>query len=146
MGVLALITKKVEKVITEILQLYPSIDDEIQDIEELEFTVNRDINSNIKSKGKINRIVEDEAVFNIISEGNINELLKWKKLVEGVINEYKNIDMEKYMFMKYEFFQKKSRSAIYMTMCISNARQKKLSLEIIYHVAMLGLNEGLLRI
>lgn len=67
---------------------YGLINENIKKLEEQkEEGKSGDINSYIRSINKINRSVENEVIKNITIEDNINTLLKWKNIIDSVVEE-----------------------------------------------------------
>ena len=82
---------------------YPKIDSIIEGLElSKETQSNRDINSFIKSKNKINRTTEIQAVKNISIDKKIEEYRKWQKLIQDELKELKIKDNDVY---KIVFFK-----------------------------------------
>ena len=81
---------KVKKVVRKKLCEYPLF---YKDIEELEskksLSVNKDENSFIRSKNKVNRTVETEAIRSIEIDNKIAEIKEWQNIIETVFEEYK---------------------------------------------------------
>ena len=83
---------------------YPKIDSIIEGLElSKETQSNRDINSFIKSKNKINRTTEIQAVKNISIDKKIEEYRKWQKLIQDELKELKikDNDVYKIVFSKF---------------------------------------------
>lgn len=83
---------------------YPKIDSIIEGLElSKETQSNRDINSFIKSKNKINRTTEIQAVKNISIDKKIEEYRKWQKLIRDELKELKIKDNDVYKIVFFKF-------------------------------------------
>lgn len=83
---------------------YPKIDSIIEGLElSKETQSNRDINSFIKSKNKINRTTEIQAVKNISIDKKIEEYRKWQKLIQEELKELKIKDNDVYKIVFFKF-------------------------------------------
>lgn len=83
---------------------YPKIDSIIEGLElSKETQSNRDINSFIKSKNKINRTTEIQAVKNISIDKKIEEYRKWQKLIQDELKELKIKDNDVYKIVFFKF-------------------------------------------
>ena len=83
---------------------YPKIDSIIEGLElSKETQRNRDINSFIKSKNKINRTTEIQAVKNISIDKKIEEYRKWQKLIQDELKELKIKDNDVYKIVFFKF-------------------------------------------
>lgn len=83
---------------------YPKIDSIIEGLElSKETQSNRDINSFIKSKNKINRTTEIQAVKNISIDKKIEEYKKWQKLIQDELKELKIKDNDVYKIVFFKF-------------------------------------------
>ena len=83
---------------------YPKIDSIIEGLElSKETQSNRDINSFIKSKNKINRTTEIQTVKNISIDKKIEEYRKWQKLIQDELKELKIKDNDVYKIVFFKF-------------------------------------------
>ena len=83
---------------------YPKIDSIIEGLVlSKETQSNRDINSFIKSKNKINRTTEIQAVKNISIDKKIEEYRKWQKLIQDELKELKIKDNDVYKIVFFKF-------------------------------------------
>ena len=83
---------------------YPKIDSIIEGLElSKETQSNGDINSFIKSKNKINRTTEIQAVKNINIDKKIEEYRKWQKLIQDELKELKIKDNDVYKIVFFKF-------------------------------------------
>ena len=136
---------KIIHIVEEHLYSYCSIDMEIRDIK-LKYSISdKDINSWIKSKGKINRGVEIIALKNIEMEEKIKYKIQWKLLIDRILKYYEENEQEKYWYIKYRYFQKCSTTKIEMKMAICRATQARLKSEIVYYIALYAVKENLIK-
>lgn len=83
---------------------YPKIDSIIEGLElNKEIENNRDINSYIQSKNKINRTVEVQAIKNVNIDKKIKEYKKWKEIIKKELEELKETDNEVYKIVVFKF-------------------------------------------
>ena len=75
---------KIIHIVEKHIYTYYSTDIEIRDIKEKYSITDKDINSWIKSKGKINRGVEIMALKNIEMQDEINNKMQWKLLIDKI--------------------------------------------------------------
>ena len=74
---------------------YPRIDSIVESLEEQKETSNsRDINSFIKSKNRINRNIEFQAMKNIDIDSKIEEYRKWQSIIKEELKLIENTDNE----------------------------------------------------
>ena len=74
--------KKVTNLVKLKVSQYPRIDSIVEGLEmKKELTNNKDVNSSIQSKNKINREIERQAIKNINIENKIEEYRKWQSMV-----------------------------------------------------------------
>ena len=110
---------KVKKVVRKKLCEYPLF---YKDIEELEskksLSVNKDENSFIRSKNKVNRTVETEAIRSIEIDNKIAEIKEWQNIIETVFEEFKE-DHIKSNVVEYKFIGNLSEDSICDRLCIS---------------------------
>lgn len=133
-------------IVEEHLYCYYSIDEEIRNIKDKYSVNDRDINSWIKSKGKITQTTELTAIKNIGIEDKIQKKIKWHYLIKGIIDNYKVNDPEKYLFIKLKYLEKCSTTKIEMKMAICRATQSRLKTEIIYYIALHAVKENLIKV
>lgn len=136
---------KIIHIVEEHLYSYCLVDMEIRDIKQKYSVSDKDINSWIKSKGKINRGVEIMALKNIEMEEKIRNKIRWKLLIDKILKYYEKNEQEKYMYIKYKYFQKCSTIKIEMKMAVCRATQARLKSEIIYYIALYAVKEKLLK-
>lgn len=136
---------KIIHIVEEHLYGYCLVDLEIRDIKQKYSVSDKDINSWIKSKGKINRGVEIMALKNIEMEDKIKNKIKWKLLIDKILKYYEENEQEKYLYIKYRYFQKCSTTKIEMKMAICRATQARLKSEIVYYIALYAVKEKLIK-
>ena len=74
---------------------YPRIDSIVESLEEQKETSNnRDINSFIRSKNRINRNIEFQAMKNIDIDNKIEEYRKWQSIIKEELKLIENTDNE----------------------------------------------------
>lgn len=132
-------------IVEEHLYGYCLVDMEIRDIKQKYSISDKDINSWIKSKGKINRGVEIMALKNIEMEEKIRNKIQWKLLIDRILKYYEENEQEKYWYIKYRYFQKCSTTKIEMKMAICRATQARLKSEIVYYIALYAVKEDLIK-
>jgi len=136
---------KIIHIVEEHLYGYCLVDMEIRDIKQKYSISDKDINSWIKSKGKINRGVEIMALKNIEMEEKIRYKIQWKLLIDRILKYYEENEQEKYWNIKYRYFQKCSTTKIEMKMAICRATQARLKSEIVYYIALYAVKENLIK-
>jgi len=136
---------KIIHIVEEHLYGYCLVDMEIRDIKQKYSISDKDINSWIKSKGKINRGVEIMALKNIEMEEKIRYKIQWKLLIDRILKYYEENEQEKYWYIKYRYFQKCSTTKIEMKMAICRATQARLKSEIVYYIALYAVKENLIK-
>lgn len=136
---------KIIHIVEEHLYGYCLVDIEIRDMKEKYSMSDKDINSWIKSKGKINRGIEIMALKNIEIEEKIKNKIQWKLLIDKILKYYEENEQEKYWYIKYRYFQKCSTTKIEMKMAICRATQARLKSEIIYYIALYAVKEDLIK-
>ena len=137
---------KIIHIVEEHLYSYCLVDMEIRDIKQKYSVSDKDINSWIKSKGKVNRSVEIIALKNIEMEEKIKNKIHWKILIDKILKYYEENEQEKYWYIKYKYFEKCSTTKIERKMAISRPTQARIKTEIIYYIALYGVKENLLKI
>lgn len=73
---------KIIHIVEEHLYTYYSIEIQIRDIKEKYSMTDKDINSWIKSKGRVSKSTEIQAIKNIEMEQEIMEKIKWHNLIK----------------------------------------------------------------
>ncbi len=133
-------------IVEEHLYSYYSIEHEIRKIMEKYSVNDKDINSWIKSKGKINRSTESIAIKNIEIENEIVKKIEWHYLIEKILKYYENDEPDKYLFIKLRYFDKCSTTKIEMKMAICRATQSKIKTDIVYNIAMYAVSNNLIKL
>ncbi len=125
---------------------YPKIDSIIEGLElSKETQSNRDINSFIKSKNKINRTTEIQAVKNISIDKKIEEYRKWQKLIQDELKELKikDNDVYKIVFFKFTGYSfDKIKDELYL----GERTVIKLYNDFIIEITLLAIKNGLIHI
>ena len=85
------------------------------------------------------------ALKNIEMEEKIRNKIRWKLLIDKILKYYEKNEQEKYMYIKYKYFQKCSTTKIEMKMAVCRATQARLKSEIIYYIALYAVKEKLLK-
>ncbi len=136
---------KIIHIVEEHLYSYCLVDIEIRDIKEKYSISDKDINSWIKSKGKINRGVESMALKEIEMNEKIRNKIQWKQLIDRILKYYKENEQEKYWYIKHRYFERCSTTKIEMKMAICRATQARLKSEIVYYIALYAVKEDLIK-
>lgn len=135
---------KVKKVVRKKLCEYPLF---YKDIEELEnkksLSISKDENSFIRSKNKVNRAVETEAIRNIEIANKISEIKEWQNIIETVFEEFKE-DHIKSNVVEYKFIGNLSEDSICDRLCISKGCIRNYIFEFIYEIGILAIIKGLI--
>lgn len=141
-----MLSKKNMNIIEEYLYIYPNFEKKIEEIkEESERVTSSDVNSWIKSKGKINKSVEYKAVLELILEEKINYCLKWKRLIEKIMKMLKKNYPEIYLYIDLKYQSKCSITKIQMKSCLSKSTQARMKKEILYYIAIFAYKENLIK-
>jgi len=144
---LELDVKEIIKIIENHLYSYLWIDKKIIEIKNKYSLDERDVNSWIKSKGRITRITEIQALANIETSEEMEKELKWYYMIKKVLRIYETKDeQEKINYIKFKYFEKCSTTKIEMKMAISRPTQARIKADIIYYLAMFAVKEKLINI
>ena len=136
---------KIIHIVEEHLYSYCSIDMEIRDIK-LKYSISdKDINSWIKSKGNVSKGTEIMALKNIEMEEKIKNKIRWKFLIERVLKYYEANEQEKYLYIKYRYFEKCSTTKIERKMAICRATQARIKSDIVYYIALYAVKDKLIK-
>lgn len=142
-----MLSKKVMNDIEEYLYIYPNFEQKIEDIKrESEIVIKRDVNSWIKSKGKINNSVECQALLELITEEKINKCLKWKAVIEKVMKIFIKYYPERYLYINLKYKDKCTITKIEMKSCMSKSTQSRIKQEILYYIAIFAFKENLIKL
>ncbi|MDO5556686.1 MAG: hypothetical protein Q4G05_00350 [Clostridia bacterium] len=131
------------------LKMYYFYDDEIAELERsltMQVDNAQDVNSYIQSKNKISQKVANKAINNIIIKDKIEFYKKWKEIIKVVLEEYKETDKLKHDYMIYKFFRQYQIPKIEMLLYIKSTMQNTLRHTIIYRVALLAVQEKLIKL
>ena len=97
-------SKKILSYVKAKVSEYPKIDSIIKGLELNKETSNsRDINSFIKSKNKVNKTTELQAMKNLNIDKKIEEYKRWQSLIYDELEELKNKDEEVYKIVIFKF-------------------------------------------
>lgn len=141
-----MLSKKNISIIEDYLYIYPNFDEKIKEIrQESEMVTSKDINSWIKSKGRISNSVECQAILEIITEEKVNKCLKWKKIIESVMKIFKEHYPERYLYVSLKYKDKCSIPKIQMKTCLSKSTQLRMKKEILYYIAIFAYKENLIK-
>ena len=136
---------KIIHIVEEHLYTYYSIEIQIRDIKEKYSMTDKDINSWIKSKGRVSKSTEIQAIKNIEMEKEVMEKIKWHNLIKKIIKHYEENEPEKFLYIKLKYFDKCSTTKIEMKMAICRATQSKIKIDIVYYIALFAVKENLLQ-
>lgn len=135
---------KIKKIVRKKLSEYPLFYKDIEELEEKKnLTINRDENSFIKSKNKISRNVEIEAIKSIEIDDKISEIKKWQEVIDTVFKEFKK-DNIKSNVIEYKFIGNLSEDAICDKVNISKGCVRNYIFEFIYEIGILAVLKGLI--
>lgn len=138
--------KKMQKYIKKkYIDSYRLIEKDIKDLEECKGkTVAGDINSFLKSKNKVSRVVENTAISNIIIDEKIDILLKWKSIIDTVIEEFKMEDEEVIgKILDYKFFTSFPETTIAELCYVDVKKVSKTIKDFITEVMLIALDQRL---
>lgn len=142
-----MLSKKVMNDIEEYLYIYPNFEQKIEDIKrESEIVIKRDVNSWIKSKGKINNSVECQALLELMTEEKINKCLKWKAVIDKVMKIFNKYYPERYLYINLKYKDKCTITKIEMKSCMSKSTQSRIKQEILYYIAIFAFKENLIKL
>jgi glutamate mutase epsilon subunit len=146
-----MLNKKIVGVIEHYLKLYPYIDKEIFELEqEIEYMTtinnNKDINSHIQSKNKINRTMENQVLNKITLEEKIEKYKQWKAVIETVIDIYRRSEPDKYNYLKLKYLKRYSVNRISIETTFCNSFQNRIRQDIVDYVALFAVQAKLLEI
>ena len=107
--------------------------------------VNVDVNSFIRSKNKVNRTVESQAIKNINIDKKIEEYKKWQSLIKKELDLIKNTDLDTFNIVNSRFsgatFEK-----IENELFIGDRTVKRLYNDFIIEISFLAIKNGLIHI
>ena len=137
---------KIIHIVEEHLYSYCYIDLQINFIKEKYSVTDKDINSWIKSKGRISKSTEVLALKEIEMEKELENKIQWHYLIKRVIEYYEKNEPEKFLFIKLKYFEKSSTTKIEMRMALCRATQSRIRTDIVYYIAMFAVKEKLLNL
>lgn len=134
-----MVTNKVKKLIRKRLYEYPIYDRLINELE-LEKDINEggDINSSIRSKNKISRVTEGQAIKNISIDSKINEYKKWKELIDNVLQDFRKCDKTKLKIVEYKFFGNVPEDIIADELYVSKSTVRSYLKDIYFEIGILA--------
>ena len=134
-----MVIKKVKKIIRKKLYEYPIYDRLINELElEKDTTEGRDINSSIRSKNKISRTTEGQAIKNISIDSKINEYKKWKELIDNVLQDFRKCDKTKLKIVEYKFFGNIPEDIIADELYVSKSTVRSYLKDIYFEIGILA--------
>ena len=125
---------------------YPRIDSIVECLElKKDIPKNVDVNSFIRSKNKVNRTVESQAIKNINIDKKIEEYKKWQSLIKKELDLIKNTDLDTFNIVNSRFsgatFEK-----IENELFIGDRTVKRLYNDFIIEISFLAIKNGLIYI
>lgn len=140
-----------EKDIIEIVEShlfsYLSVEKEIETIKDKYNIDEKDINSWIRSKGKISRSTETLAIKNIQLENEIECKIKWHFIIENILRKYEERnEQSKLKYINYKYFNKFSLTKIEIQMAISRPALSRIKYDVIYYIALYAVEENLIKL
>jgi len=96
--------KKILSSVREKINEYPKMNSIIEGLElSKNIESSKDVNSFIKSKNKINKAIELQAIKNINIDQKIDEYKKWQKLIKQELEDLKANDVIIYKLVMFKF-------------------------------------------
>ena len=125
---------------------YPRIDSIVECLKlKKNIPNNVDVNSFIRSKNKVNRTVESQAIKNINIDKKIEEYKKWQSLIKKELDLIKNTDLDTFNIVNSRFsgatFEK-----IENELFIGDRTVKRLYNDFIIEISFLAIKNGLIHI
>ena len=138
--------KKILNYVKSKVSEYPRIDSIVECLElKKDIPKNVDVNSFIRSKNKVNRTVESQAIKNINIDKKIEEYKKWQSLIKKELDLIKNTDSDTYNIVNSRFsgatFEK-----IENELFIGDRTVKRLYNDFIIEISFLAIKNGLIHI
>lgn len=134
------------KYVKEIISEYPRIDTIIQGLElKKNISNNRDVNSFIRSKNKINRTTEIQAINSLKIDEQIEIYRKWQSLINNELEEIKRTDDDIYKVVKSKFAGATFDNIENETF-IGRQRAIRLYYDFIVNITLVALNNKLITI
>lgn len=136
--------KKILNYVKSKVSEYPRIDSIVECLElKKDIPNNVDVNSFIRSKNKVNRTVESQAIKNINIDKKIEEYKKWQSLIKKELDLIKNTDSDTYNIVNSRFsgatFEK-----IENELFIGDRTVKRLYNDFIIEISFLAIKNGLI--
>ena len=143
---LSMRVKKILNYVKSKVSEYPRIDSIVECLELKKNIPNSvDANSFIRSKNKINRTVETQAIKNINIDKKIEEYKKWQSLIKKELDLIKNTDLDTFNIVNSRFsgatFEK-----IENELFIGDRTVKRLYNDFIIEISFLAIKNGLIHI
>ena len=138
--------KKILNYVKSKVSEYPRIDSIVECLElKKDIPNNVDVNSFIRSKNKVNRSVESQAIKNINIDKKIEEYKKWQSLIKKELDLIKNTDLDTFNIVNSRFsgatFEK-----IENELFIGDRTVKRLYNDFIIEISFLAIKNGLIHI
>ena len=134
------------KYVKEIISEYPRIDTIIQSLEmKKDISNSRDVNSFIRSKNKINRTTETQAINSVNIDEQIESYRKWQNLVNKELEEIKTTDNDVYKVVKSKFAGATFDNIENETF-IGRQRAIKLYYDSVVNITLLAVNSKLIKL
>ena len=138
--------KKILNYVKSKVSEYPRIDSIVECLElKKDIPKNVDVNSFIRSKNKVNRTVESQAIKNINIDKKIEEYKKWQSLIKKELDLIKNTDLDTFNIVNSRFsgatFEK-----IENELFIGDRTVKRLYNDFIIEISFLAIKNGLIHI
>lgn len=138
--------KKILNYVKSKVSEYPRIDSIVECLElKKDIPNNVDVNSFIRSKNKVNRTVESQAIKNINIDKKIEEYKKWQSLIKKELDLIKNTDLDTFNIVNSRFsgatFEK-----IENELFIGDRTVKRLYNDFIIEISFLAIKNGLIHI
>ena len=135
--------KKILNYVKSKVSEYPRIDSIVECLElKKDIPNNVDVNSFIRSKNKVNRTVESQAIKNINIDKKIEEYKKWQSLIKKELDLIKNTDLDTFNIVNSRFsgatFEK-----IENELFIGDRTVKRLYNDFIIEISFLAIKNGL---
>lgn len=106
------------------------------------FDYDQSYNKWIKNKSSS---LEEQAINNINIERKIMKIVRWKKLITEILEEYKIKDNMKYRFMYLKYFRRLRPLKIQDKLYISRDKQKDMQDEILNHIFLTAVEKNMLK-
>lgn len=134
------------KYVKEIISEYPRIDTIIQSLEmKKDISNNRDVNSFIRSKNKINRTTEIQAINSVNIDKRIENYRKWQNIINNELEDIKTTDNDVYKVVKSKFAGATFDNIENETF-IGRQRAIRLYYDFIVNITLLALDNNLIEI